>query len=87
MGTHPPRTVSYFLFLFSLWLLGLGSSSVFAQATLSKESILAEFYPYRQGSPHVEGITPGITITTSNAQVAADMLPSEILKAMMRQGK
>ncbi len=82
MDTHPPRTMPCFLFFLSFWSLGLESASVVAQATLSKESILAEFYPYRQGSPQVEGITPGMTITASNVQVAEPVLPPEILKAI-----
>ena len=82
MDTHLPRTISCFLFFLSLWSLGLDPAAVVAQATLSKENILAEFYPYRQGSLHVEGITPGMKITASNVQVAAAVLPPEVLKAI-----
>jgi len=46
------------------------------------EKILAEFYPYRQGAPQVEGITPGMTINKNNAQVAAAVLPPEVLKVV-----
>lgn len=82
MDTHLPRTVSCFLFMFSFWFLGLGPSYAFAQATLTKESILAEFYPYRQGSPQVDGITPGLVINASTAQAAAAVLPPEVLKVV-----
>ena len=63
-----------------LLLLGLTASAVLAQDADIKEKILAEFYPYRQGVPQVEGITPGMTINKSNAQVAAAVLPPEVLK-------
>jgi Protein of unknown function (DUF1329) len=72
---------SSFIFL-TLWFLGPAPDAVFAQDALRKEKILAEFYPYRQGGPQVEGITPGLTITASNAQVAAAVLPPEVLKAV-----
>ena len=71
---------SSFIFL-TLWFLGPAPDAVFAQDALRKEKILAEFYPYRQGGPQVEGITPGLTIAASNAQVAAAVLPPEVLKA------
>lgn len=53
-----------------------------AQDVELKEKILAEFYPYRHGGPQVEGITPGMTINKNNAQVAAAVLPPEILKVV-----
>ncbi|HKA52118.1 MAG TPA: DUF1329 domain-containing protein [Candidatus Binatia bacterium] len=53
-----------------------------AQGADLKEKILAEFYPYRQGGPQVEGITPGMTISKDNAQVAAAVLPPEVLKVI-----
>jgi hypothetical protein len=53
-----------------------------AEAAESKEKILAEFYPYRQGNPQVAGITPGMTINKNNAQIAASVLPPEVLKVI-----
>src|SRR5713101_1741927 len=65
-----------------LVLLGFGLpvQADMAQDADLKEKILAEFYPYRQGGPQVEGITPGMTINKNNAQVAAAVLPPEVLK-------
>ncbi|MBI3304467.1 MAG: DUF1329 domain-containing protein, partial [Deltaproteobacteria bacterium] len=47
-----------------------------------REKILATFFPYRQGLPQVEGITPGMKIDKANAQVAQKVLPPEILKVV-----
>lgn len=47
-----------------------------------KERILSEFYPYRQETPRIQGITPGLVINASNAQVAASVLPPEVLKVV-----
>ncbi len=60
---------------------GLPVQADVAQTALT-EKILAEFYPYRQGAPQVEGITPGMTINKNNAQVAAAVLPPEVLKVV-----
>jgi hypothetical protein len=67
-----------------LVLLGFGLpvQADMAQDADLKEKILAEFYPYRQGGPKVEGITPGMTINKDNAQVAAAVLPPEVLKVI-----
>ncbi len=44
---------------------------------------LAEvFYPYSQGTPQVDGITPGMTITQDNAQIAQQVLPAEVLRVV-----
>ena len=40
------------------------------------------FYPYREVTPQVEGITPGMTISKDNAQVAETVLPPEILRVV-----
>ncbi|MGE0826204.1 MAG: DUF1329 domain-containing protein [Candidatus Binatia bacterium] len=37
------------------------------------------FFPYRDGAPTVEGITPGMTIDKTNVNVAARVLPPELL--------
>ena len=50
-----------------------------AETDSLQEKIQAVFFPYREGMPKVEGITPGMTIDKSNAQVAAGVLPPELL--------
>ena len=65
-----------------LLILGLAVPAARAQDTDIREKILAEFYPYRQGGPQVEGITPGMIVNKSNAQVAAAVLPPEVLKVI-----
>ena len=44
-----------------------------------KEQVLQAFYPYRQGVPQIEGVTPGMTINKDNFQVAEKVLPPELL--------
>jgi len=69
--------------LLAFLLLGPTDRTVFAEDAGFKEKVLAEFYPYRQGGPHqVEGITPGMTINKNNAQIAASVLPPEVLKVV-----
>ena len=57
--------------------VGFFSSGVHAQ---ENEALLAGFHPYRDGTPQVEGITPGLKITTDNAQVAEKVLPPEVFR-------
>lgn len=40
------------------------------------------FYPYREVKPQVEGITPGMTISKDNVQVAEKVLPPEIFRVV-----
>jgi hypothetical protein len=47
-----------------------------------QERILAVFHPYRQGPSRVEGIAPGMKIDTTNYQIAAPVLPPDILKCL-----
>ncbi len=68
--------------LLILLVCGLPVQADVAQTADLTEKILAEFYPYRQGAPQVEGITPGMTINKNNAQVAATVLPPEVLKVV-----
>ena len=68
--------------LLILLVCGLPVQADVAQTGDLTEKILAEFYPYRQGAPQVEGITPGMTINKNNAQVAAAVLPPEVLKVV-----
>jgi len=46
------------------------------------QELLDGFLPYRNGSPQVDGITPGMTITKENVQVAAKVLPPEIVRVI-----
>jgi hypothetical protein len=50
-----------------------------AEPDAIQEQLQAVFFPYRQGTPKVAGITPGMTINKSNAQAAAEVLPPELL--------
>lgn len=63
----------------TFFLLSVAHQAMAESDVAAREKILAEFYPYRQGTPQVEGITPELTITKTNAQVAATVLPPEIL--------
>src|SRR5215207_3133613 len=67
------------------FLLSLAHQAMAEPDSATREKILAGFYPYRQGPPQVEGITPGMTITKNNAQVAATILPPEVL-AVVQNG-
>ena len=71
--TPPFRTA---LLSIVLLLISVGG---YAEEENTQESILSGFHPYRQGPVQVEGITPGLRIDQSNAQVAQPVLPPEIL--------
>ena len=47
-----------------------------------EDQLLDGFLPYRNGSPQVDGITPGMTITKENVQVAKKVLPPEIVRVI-----
>ena len=47
-----------------------------------EDQLLGGFLPYRNGSPQVDGITPGMTITKENVQVAKKVLPPEIARVI-----
>ncbi len=55
----------------TLAVMLIGTNTGFA-ATL--EDVEASFYPYKEGVPHVEGITPGMVINASNVESAKDAL-------------
>lgn len=40
----------------------------------------AHFRPYTQGMPRVAGLEPGVTLSTTNSQLAKDVLPPEVLQ-------
>jgi hypothetical protein len=50
-----------------------------AEDTAEQTKVRELLFPYRAGTPKVAGITPGMTIDKSNAQVAKDVLPPELL--------
>jgi hypothetical protein len=62
--------------------VGLGLLAVKGQAEVDHLSaqLLAVFYPYRQGGPQVEGITPGLRLDRTTFEVARAVLPAELLK-------
>jgi hypothetical protein len=62
----------------------LGSLPVQAPAQNGnlQEQLVEVFHPYRQGGPKVEGITAGMKITKDNYQVAAQVLPPELLRVV-----
>lgn len=65
-----------------LFLLMLSPAVAFTEEGDTREKILAEFYPYRDGAPQVESITPGMVINATNAALAAAVLPPEIFKVV-----
>jgi hypothetical protein len=55
-------------------------SSLATTATAATlQDVENSFNPYKNGSPHVDGIKPGMTINASNWQVAKDVLDPEML--------
>jgi hypothetical protein len=76
--------VVYLVVVFSL--LCLIPSWGQAEEQSPKERILSVFYPYRQGSPQVESITPGMRIGQGNFQMAKEVLPPEILRYLQEGG-
>ncbi len=73
------RRIRFALLIFvgiGFWLFPLHSQ---AQTDSSRDRIMQRFSPYRAGSPQVEGISPGMTLNSSNASAAAAVLPPEIL--------
>jgi hypothetical protein len=73
------RRIRFALLIFvgiGFWLLPPHGQ---AQTDSSRDRIMQRFSPYRDGSPQVEGIRPGMTLDSSNASAAAAVLPPEIL--------
>ncbi len=62
-----------FLFLM-VCLLTCGAA--FAEATL--EDVERSFYPYKDGQPQIEGVTPGMVINPSNVEQAKEALDPEL---------
>jgi len=68
--------------MMTLFLLSLAHQTMAEPDAATQEKVLAGFYPYRQSTPQVTGITPGMTINKNNAQVAATILPPEVFTVM-----
>ena len=68
--------------MMTLFLLSLAHQTMAEPDAATREKVLAGFYPYRQSTPQVAGITPGMTINKNNAQVAATVLPPEVFTVM-----
>lgn len=66
----------------SLALVAAGGHAQEADSADMPTELRDIFYPYREVTPQVEGITPGMTISKDNAQVAETVLPPEILRVV-----
>ncbi|MCS6926343.1 MAG: DUF1329 domain-containing protein [Candidatus Binatia bacterium] len=47
-----------------------------------ESEIVAQLHPYRQGTPRLPGLEPGVTLTPENAQLAREVLPAEVLQLL-----
>ena len=74
--THRIRFALLIFVGIGFWLFPPDSQ---AQTDSPRDRIMQRFSPYRAGSPQVEGISPGMTLNSSNASAAAAVLPPEIL--------
>ncbi len=52
----------------------------FSLAAADEAAIRARFLPYAQGAPRIPGLEPGVTLALSNAQLAREVLPEEVLR-------
>ena len=66
--THRIRFALLIFVGIGFWLFPPDSQ---AQTDSSRDRIMQRFSPYRAGSPQVEGISPGMTLNSSNASAAA----------------
>lgn len=62
-----------------VFFLSTGPMNASAEDTAEQAKVREALFPYREGTPKVAGITPGTTIDKSNAQIAKDVLPPELL--------
>ena len=74
------RNRSVLSFTGILSLVGLLSAGGYAQD--GDPQLLDGFLPYRNGSLQIEGITPGMTLTKENVQLAEKVLPPEIVRVV-----
>jgi hypothetical protein len=61
------------------------------QSTVEQEEsfsarVLRRFFPYRQGTPQLPGLAPGVALSRGNWQLAENVLPPEILAAVREEG-
>lgn len=73
------RIILPIVFLIVGWL----SAPVQAEGDSDHDKILAGFAPYRYGPVRVEGVSPGMTLNSTNAQAAASVLPPEVQKYLL----
>jgi hypothetical protein len=76
------RKISFLGIFAVVSLLGFLALRANAQEENLREKILEVFYPYRQGAPQMDGITPGTKINQTNFQMAQEVLPPEILRVI-----
>ncbi|HJY81129.1 MAG TPA: DUF1329 domain-containing protein [Candidatus Binatia bacterium] len=68
-----------FILILSIVLVsGIRCSSLWAE----ESAILDQFYPYRHGAPHIPGLEADVTLSSTNAQLAKEVLPDEILRLL-----
>ncbi|MBI3302590.1 MAG: DUF1329 domain-containing protein [Deltaproteobacteria bacterium] len=60
----------------------LMSSIAYSVVWAEESALLAHFHPYRQGSPRIPGLEPGVTLSRANAQLAREVLPAEVLQLL-----
>jgi hypothetical protein len=65
------------IFLVSMFLASFLRNSL---AWAEESAVLTQFLPYRQGTPRIVGLEPGVTLTPPNAQLAREVLPEEVLR-------
>lgn len=76
--THPRSRADRYVASVGV-LLALLTASSSAAPESPHPKLLATFFPYRQGTPQAEGISPGLHLDTNNAHVAREVLPPELL--------
>src|SRR5687767_13368182 len=68
------------------WIVVICGTLAFCQQAAAETTVSAAvrsaFYPYSREPVHHEGITPGMTISQQNWQVAEKALPGEVLRLL-----
>lgn len=73
-GSTPSGLVGLLL-VFLVWSAAWSA----AAPESTREQLLAAFFPYREGLPQAEGISSGMRLDQTNAHVAREVLPPELL--------
>jgi hypothetical protein len=80
---RPPRLVrlrtSTSIALMSLTMIAAFGLRV---AAAENAEIIAQFSPYKNGVPQVPGLEPGVVLSRTNAQLATEVLPKEMLRLL-----